>query len=95
MEVTCPVCDSGIASDGGTCGVCGGDALIDLTDEGFKHFTVGRWPLTGVVWSTLLTDIAANSTKLDAIDTKFDAIDTKLDAIDTKLDALESLIEEL
>jgi len=55
MEITCPACTSGTASDGNPCVLCTGDGLVDLTDADFMHYG-NRWRLHGQVWDVLIAN---------------------------------------
>ena len=81
-------CNSGIKSDGSSCGICGGNGQIGLTDAAFTQIQ-NKWKLRGIIWDEILTSLASLETKCDALDTKLDALDTKLDVIENKIDALE------
>ena len=66
MEISCPSCNEGIASDGNPCGLCDGDGLVDLTNSKFAHYG-NQWQLHGFVWDALLTRLIDIEDKVDAI----------------------------
>ena len=73
MIIDCSVCIDGVASDGNSCGVCGGDGEIDLTDVAFGRCDVPA-RIQGIVWNAILTKLEANAEELDYIHGKVTAI---------------------
>ena len=88
MEIICHACTEGTNSAGTPCSLCGGDGSIDLLDSAFKQIKVGAEKLLmGLIWSTLLTNQADLSDKVD------DVLDKCNDVLDKCNDIMEKLKE--
>ena len=88
MKIKCNCCIDGIASDGSSCDICGGDGDIDLTDTQLSNHN-NKFGIHGQVWDvilTLLTDISGYLT--GGVKNRLIRIETKVDEIKTVIDAL-------
>jgi len=107
MVIDCHACTDGTTSDGTACLTCGGDGEIDLTDHAFRRIKYGPMKnLTGVIWSTLLTNQASIEAKIDLQDVEIAAIKAKtgnlpndtanwLTILRDKIDAIKEVVDGL
>ena len=77
MDITC-FCNNGVASDGNSCDVCGGDGKLTLIDANFPQL-IQRWQLHGIVWNDMLTRLSDIEDKVNDVIDKCNDIKEKLD----------------
>ena len=80
MDITCTACIEGTASDGNPCTVCGGDGVINLTDDNFSQCIHTR-KLHGIIWDDILTRLSDIEDKVNDVVTKCDDIKEVVDEL--------------
>ena len=96
MDIKC-TCDAGTGSDGNPCRICSGDGVINLADADFVKY-ISRWSLHGVVWDTMLTNLASiiaeQASQRAALTSAFADVNDKLnDVMDKCNDIFEKVSE--
>lgn len=95
MVIDCHACINGTTSDGESCKLCSGDGEIDLLDPAFRRIRFGpEKNLTGLIWSTLLTNQAAMASEIIIIKQELADLADKVDDVMDKCNDIFEKVNE-